>query len=200
MQSGLKWFAQTLWDLMKPPVKPADRATVHGEAVGRAVGAPSGISTSRQDGRNRPSMQDRYDALVRDMKQAYGVRVRRWRTSTSGCAWEVHASNGRTQRLIESPYPRGPMSCAVFLHEIGHHAIGFKRYRPRCLEEYHAWKWSIDMMEARGFNVTDSVRRRMHDSLRYALGKAHRRGLRSIPGELQAFANPPQPVGSSNAR
>ena len=79
------------------------------------------------------------------------------------------------------------MSCAIFLHEIGHHAIGFKTYKPRCLEEYHAWKFAIDTMEAEGLNVTDRVHERMRDSLRYAVAKAARRGLKRIPPELLPY-------------
>jgi hypothetical protein len=132
-------------------------------------------------------MQQRYDALIAEMKKAYGVRVRKWRSSMSGCAWEVHYANGNISRLIETPYPKGPMSCAIFLHEIGHHAIGFGVYRPRCLEEYHAWKWSLDTMREKGFNVTANVEKRMADSLRYALNKALRRGLKQVPGELVPY-------------
>lgn len=84
------------------------------------------------------------------------------------------------------------MSAAVFLHEIGHHAIGLGAYKPRCLEEYHAWAFAIAEMERRGLNVTDGVRRRMHASLHYAVAKANRRGLKEIPQELEAFTTPPQ--------
>lgn len=129
-------------------------------------------------------MRERYDELVPAMKARYAVRVRKWRTSTTGCAWEVHYRDGAVARLIEAPYPTGPMSCAVFLHEIGHHAIGFGRFRPRCLEEYHAWRWALQTMRERGFNVTPSVERRMRESLRYAVAKARRRGLRRVPDEL----------------
>jgi hypothetical protein len=90
-------------------------------------------------------------------------------------------------RLIESPYPRGPMSCVVFLHEVGHHAIGFGRYRPRCLEEYKAWEWALAEMERQGFNITDAVRRRHADALRYAVAKACRRGLKRLPVELLPY-------------
>lgn len=132
-------------------------------------------------------MQDRYDALVEEMKQEYGLRVRRWRTSMTGCAWIVRYHNGRESRLIEAPYPRGPMSAAIFLHEVGHHAIGFRTFSPRCLEEYHAWRWSLDAMRQRGLNVTAAVERRMAESLHYAVGKAKRRGLKVVPEELRPF-------------
>ena len=64
-------------------------------------------------------------------EQAVGVR--KWRSSMSGVAWQVTYRDGTVARLIESPRPRGPVSAAIFLHEIGHHAIGLGRFRPRCL-------------------------------------------------------------------
>lgn len=132
-------------------------------------------------------MAARYEALTRQMLREHDVRVRKWRSSMSGCAWEVYYASGRVSRLIESPKPKGPMSCAIFLHEIGHHAIGFGRYRPRCLEEYHAWRFAIEQMEVHGIKVTDGVRKRMDESLRYAVDKAKRRGLRQLPVELERW-------------
>lgn len=136
----------------------------------------------------KTSMEARYDAVVRDMKAAYGFRVNKWRRSMTGCAWIVYYHDGAMSRLLEAPYPKGPMSLAIFLHEVGHHAIGFGTYKPRCLEEYYAWKWSLDTMRERGFNVTESVERRMRESLEYAVEKAIRRGLKQLPLELQCYA------------
>jgi hypothetical protein len=133
------------------------------------------------------SMEERYERVTREMLEAHGVRVRRWRTHMSGIAWQVRYRDGTVKKLIESPRPKGPMSAAIFLHEIGHHAIGFNTYKPRCLEEYHAWRFAIEQMERLGLNVTDGVRRRMHNSLRYAVEKARRRGIREVPGELAPF-------------
>jgi hypothetical protein len=76
------------------------------------------------------------------------------------------------------------MSCAVFMHEVGHHAIGFASQRLRCMEEHLAWEWAIREMAARGLSVTDRVRARRDDAMRYALAKALRRGLKRVPGEL----------------
>jgi len=167
----------TLWDLLprrKPRITPKPPKP-----------APT---PRRRNSSDRGGVRQRYDELVIEMKRAYGVRIRKWRSSTTGCAWEVHYRDGSVVRLIESPYPTGPMSCAVFLHEVGHHAIGFGRYRPRCLEEYMAWQWALGAMRDRGFNVTASVEKRFHDSMRYALAKARRRGLKRIPAELAPFA------------
>ena len=105
----------------------------------------------------------------------------------SGCAWELKDKDGNISRMVESPYPKGPMSCAIFLHEVGHHAIGFHVYKPRCLEEYYAWVWAIEAMNANGVKVTANVLKRRDDSLRYALSKALRRGLISIPVQLEPY-------------
>lgn len=137
-------------------------------------------------------MQKRYDALVAEMKATHGFRVRRWRSAMTGCAWIVRYHNGEESRLIEAPYPRGPMSAAIFLHEVGHHAIGFRTYSPRCLEEYHAWRWSLEAMRERGLNVTEAVERRMAESLHYAVDKARRRGLKKIPVELLPYVQRPE--------
>ncbi len=136
-------------------------------------------------------MQDRYDAMVRMMLDRYGVRVRKWRSSMSGVAWELAYADGRRVKLLESPKPKGPMSAAIFLHEIGHHAIGLGVYRPRCLEEYHAWAFAIRTMEELDLNISDGVRHRMHASLHYAVAKASRRGLKDLPNELASFRTPP---------
>ncbi|MEO1535501.1 MAG: hypothetical protein AAFS11_08070 [Planctomycetota bacterium] len=128
--------------------------------------------------------EQKYDAMTRHMLKEHGVRVRKWRSSSSGVAWQVTYRDGTVSRLIESPRPRGPISAAIFLHEIGHHAIGFNRYTPRCLEEYHAWMYSLEQMARWDLNVTDRVRHRVHDSLHYAVQKARRRGLRRLPPEL----------------
>ncbi len=132
-------------------------------------------------------MAERYEQVARAMLAKYNIRVRKWRSGTSGIAWYVEYRDGSIQRLIESPRPRGPMSMAVFLHEIGHHAIGFDVYKPRCLEEFHAWEFSLRTMRELNLNVTEPVLRRRRRSLEYAVGKACRRGIKSIPAELVEF-------------
>jgi hypothetical protein len=170
----------TLWDLIRPrkraasPEKTPIRRRIGGTGTGTRTGA----------------VQARYDAMVRDELARYAIRVRKWRTSMTGVAWIVKYHDGREARLIEAPRPKGPMSAAIFLHEIGHHAIGFHTYSPRCLEEYQAWSWALREMERLGLNVTDSVRARMHDSLHYAIQKANRRGLKRLPAELEPFTIP----------
>ena len=173
-------FPKLLWDLL-PGIRPRPHPV-------------PGIS--REPARGGSARQERYDELVREMKAIHGLRVNKWRSRTSGCAWEVHYSDGRVSRLIESPYPRGPMSCAVFMHEVGHHAIGLHRYRPRCLEEFHAWRWGLEEMEQRGFSVTQRVLERRDEALRYAVRKALRRGLKRLPVELVPWTPPGFLAGS----
>lgn len=165
---GKDAFPKFLWDLL--PVRRAQRTPRP---------SPKPRAPSRR--------QQQYDQLVVDMKRVHGIRINRWRTSTSGCAWIVKYDNGKTSALIESPYPRGPVSCAVFLHEVGHHAIGFYRYKPRCYEEYMAWQWALSTMRAYGLAITPPVEKRYQRSMRYAVAKAMRRGIKRMPAELVEF-------------
>jgi hypothetical protein len=201
----MKW-AQTLWDLLGSGNKDGSRGVVLSSVKNRArdpqtAHASRNTRPARNLSRDEPSatsMQSRYDTMAREMLTKHHVRVRRWRTSMSGVAWEVRYRDGTVSRLIDAPRPKGPMSAAVFLHEIGHHAIGLGVYRPRCLEEYHAWAFALQHMELLGLNVTDAVRRRMHESLRYAINKARRRGIQQLPAELAPFVAPwpgPKTVG-----
>ena len=178
-------FPQLLWDLL-----PARKKPVNGSGAPAPRRNPRPTRTSKSTSAKPTPRQLRYDELVSEMKAIHRLRVNKWRSSTSGCAWEVHYADGTVSRLIESPYPRGPMSCAVFMHEVGHHAIGLHRYRPRCLEEYHAWRWGLEEMERRGYSVTERVYKRRDDALRYAVGKALRRGLKRLPVELAPWAPP----------
>lgn len=106
----------------------------------------------------------------------------------TGCAWQVTHAGGWAVRWIEAPVPRTPLSLAIFLHEVGHHAIGFDRYRRRCEEEYHAWAWALTRMRAAGVEPDGPTLRRFELSMRYAVGKAVRRGIKSVPAGLERFA------------
>lgn len=135
----------------------------------------------------KPS-QRRYDAVVVEMLSKYGLTVKRWRNSLSGVAVERTYRDGRVERTVESPYPTSPLRLAIFLHEIGHHAIGLGVHKPRCLEEYLAWRYAIDRMDEMGFPTQGSVARRFERSMRYAVSKSVRRGIQALPREVAAFA------------
>jgi len=133
---------------------------------------------------NRP----RFEKIVRDMKRRYDLRVKRWRKTMSGCAWQVYHADGKTVNWVESPYPRTPISLAIFLHEVGHHVIGFEKYKKRCEEEYHAWIWAIDQMKKAGIEPDARVLRRFNLSIQYAVDKAVRRGIKHLPPALEQYA------------
>ena len=128
-----------------------------------------------------------FSPIVREMKSRYALRVRRWRRHMSGCAWRVRFKDGRVINWIEAPYPKSPISLAVFLHEVGHHVIGFARYRVRCEEEYHVWLWALEQMRRFGVEPDDRVARRFDRSMQYAVGKALRRGAKRLPEPLMKF-------------
>ena len=128
-----------------------------------------------------------FDHIVDQMKAKHDLRVRRWRTSMSGCAWRVYYHDGRVINWIESPVPKTPISLSIFLHEVGHHAIGFDRYKKRCEEEYYAWQWAITTMRKFGVEPDAKVHRRVQASMEYAVDKAVRRGVMSLPRALQPY-------------
>jgi len=128
-----------------------------------------------------------FGPIVDQMKTRYNLRVRRWRTSMSGCAWRVYHHDGDVVNWIESPYPKTPISLAIFLHEVGHHAIGFQTFKRRCEEEYHVWVWALNQMRKLGVDPDARVKRRFELSMRYAVGKAMRRGIKALPETLNQF-------------
>lgn len=190
----------TLWDLLPKAVRSAWERSGGFARAAPVAAAPAPAPRRRaaakaaqrrpaqaKDVPAKPTAQDRYDAMTRRLLAEHGVRVRKWRTSMSGVAWTVTYRDGRVVRLIEAPMPKGPMSAAVFLHEIGHHAIGFDVYKPRCLEEHYAWAWALAAMEREGVAITQGVRTRVLRSMRYAIGKARRRGIKRLPAEMAQY-------------
>lgn len=105
----------------------------------------------------------------------------------TGCAWRVWFSDGRSINWIEAPRPRTPLSLAIFLHEVGHHVIGFDTYKLRCEEELAAWRWAIEEMRRLGVEPDARTLDRFNRSMQYAMGKAMRRGIKRIPDQLQEF-------------
>lgn len=125
-------------------------------------------------------IEGRYAREALELIEQHGIRVCHWRSNMSGIAWLGHPD-----RPIEAPHPKSSMSFAVLAHEIGHQALG--RMRPRWREEYLAWQFALDVMQRLGVPVTSQVMERYAGSMRYALAKARRRGLKQIPSELSAF-------------
>ncbi len=131
-----------------------------------------------------------YVHLVRDLKSRYQITVRKWHRHMGGVAYELTYRDGRIKRLISAPRPRSPVSAAIFLHEVGHHAIGFKRYASRCLEEHYVWQWTFREMEARRIPITPRVMRHFRRSMYHYVKRAVRRG-EHVPAELGHFGHWP---------
>jgi hypothetical protein len=128
-----------------------------------------------------------YDQLVAEMKAHYGISIRKWRKSMSGVAYELHYNNGDVRRMISAPRPRSPVSVCIFMHEVGHHAVGFRKFRPRCLEEYHVWQWAFDQMRKRAIPVDRRVERHYRRSMYHYVRLAKKRGLKALPPVLEQF-------------
>jgi hypothetical protein len=65
--------------------------------------------------------------------------------------------------------------------------LGLGVHRPRCLEEYLAWRFALDRLAEFGVETEGPVARRFDRSMRYAVAKAMRRGIRRLPAELATF-------------
>ncbi len=138
-------------------------------------------------GAARRGQRSRYEALVTEMKTSYRIAIRKWRTGMQGAAYELKYRDGRIKRLITAPRPRGPVSAAIFLHEVGHHAVGFRRYSNRVLEEFYVWQWAFREMTSRGISVDPRVLRHYRRSMLYYVRAAKHAGAAALPPEVQAF-------------
>ena len=184
----------TLWDAL--------RALIHGRSVPQKPAknrqnAPKNPEKPRLAPANGPPpgapatpMQRIYRDMAHDLPARYGITITRWRSSTSGVAILRKTNRGRWLREMEAPYPRGPVSAAVFCHEIAHHAIGVGSITPRCREEYAAWMWALDELDRRGVTITTAVRNRVYDALHHAVHRGLRRGLKQVPPELVPYLEP----------
>ena len=128
-----------------------------------------------------------YGWIVDRMKLEHAVRVRRWRKTMSGVAWRLRYPDGREESWIEAPYPKTRISLSIFLHEIGHHAVGWNRFSTRAEEEYRVWVWALEKMREIGVQPDARTLRRFERSMEYAVGKAVRRGVKRLPVELIRF-------------
>ncbi|MSR42123.1 MAG: hypothetical protein EXS10_09540 [Phycisphaerales bacterium] len=180
----MRLFTQFVFDFFKATTAPT--------IVRKALPKKRNAVAKRKGDAERPersqsARQLRYDSVVDAMQARYGFRVRKWRTNLSGVAIRIERRDGTIEKLLEAPYPTSPLRCAIFLHEVGHHALGVGSISPRCLEEHAAWMWSLDAMREHGCVVDEKVERRVDRSLKYAVAKAMRRGMRRLPIALVPY-------------
>ena len=158
------------------------------DAIGEGEARRRVKARAGRSGSERVVIGAEYAGMVRELKAKYKIAVRRWRPEMAGVAYELTYRDGRIKRLISAPRPRSPVSAAIFLHEVGHHAIGFKRYDVRCLEEHYVWQWTFREMHSRGIPVTDNVKRHFRRSMYHYVRRARRNG-EHVPGELVHFGH-----------
>jgi len=146
-----------------------------------------GLATAPWIGSMTTFAMPQYESIAQRASRQYGIQVRRWRRTLSGRAILVRHADGRVDRWIESPRPRSPVSLAVFLHEVGHHAVGFRRCWSLCEEEMRVWEWALNRMRRAGIDPNRRVLARVERSMRHALALA----MRKSPGP---------PAGAGHAR
>jgi len=113
-----------------------------------------------------------YQVAGKKLLRRHDVTVRKWRTGTTGVAYE-----GGT---IETPEPRGPVSFGTLAHEVGHVVLHWRSGRgrtPRWVEEVEAWEFALNAVEEYGLNGYERVEADAIRSLVYAFAKAIRRGV-----------------------
>lgn len=102
--------------------------------------------------------------------QQSSCTVRRYRTSMTGRAFTRADDWG-----IEAPEPKGPISFAVFAHEIGHQMLHREGRRSRWLEEVEAWEYALAQFERFDLPGQEKAQADAAKSLVYAAAKANRR-------------------------
>jgi hypothetical protein len=152
---------------------------------------PPGPRARRTDCLTQSRIRHGYAAMTHELKARYKISIRKWRRHMSGVAYELVYRDGRIKRLITAPRPRSPVSAAIFLHEVGHHAIGFRRYSPRCLEEFYVWQWALREMASRNIPITPRVLRHYHRSMHHYVRQARKHHPHHIPDHLHPFLNCP---------
>ena len=159
----------------------------------RRAGDGDGVNSPESPRITPQQRRAMYDQMADELKSRYMIAIRKWRTHMSGVAYELKYRDGTIKRMITAPRPRSPVSAAIFLHEVGHHAIGFRRYTPRCMEEFYVWQWAFREMVQRNIPVTPPVLRHYRRSMYHYVRLARKRGLsgRDIPPELQQFSTWP---------
>jgi hypothetical protein len=114
-----------------------------------------------------PDKSNPYQDAAAVLLRETGCTVRKWRQNTTGTAYTKSDDWG-----IESPRPRGPVSFAVFAHEVGHQVKHRYNSAPRWLEEIEAWEYALEQFDRFELAGRDNAQARGARSLRYAAHKA----------------------------
>jgi hypothetical protein len=113
-----------------------------------------------------------YLSAAETLLRESGCTVTRWRSTSSGAA-DIYSDAWE----IEVPEPRGPVSYAIFAHEVGHQML---HRRPRAkkrrwVEELEAWEFALDTFERFSLPGIEAARADAAKSMSWACSKGLRR-------------------------
>ena len=114
-----------------------------------------------------------YEEAAALLVRESGVTIRKYRKAMTGIAYVNDEDWG-----IEAPEPRGPVSFAVFAHEVGHQLLHRTRNRPRWQEEIEAWEYAIHQFDRLGLDGRGLAFSRAALGVRWAIVKALKRSPR----------------------
>ena len=127
-----------------------------------------------------PDKSNPYEEAAEVLLRESGCTVRKYRSSNSGEAFTSSKDWG-----IEVPRPRGPMSFAVFAHEVGHQMLHRgNESKPRWLEEIEATEYALAQFERFRLDGAEEAKKREARNLRHSAKKANRR---ATPETAQAI-------------
>lgn len=114
---------------------------------------------------------NRWEKAGRDLLDTHAVRVRKWRTNSTGIAFS-------DRREIECPKPKGVISFIVLAHEVGHCVLHCRNGKyPRWREEVEAWQFALNVLDEYDLPGYERAHEFASGGIRYAFRKAVRRGV-----------------------
>jgi hypothetical protein len=121
------------------------------------------------------SRAEPYERAAAVLLRESGCTVRGYRSRNTGRAFTRADDWG-----IEVPRPRGPVSFAVFAHEVGHQLLHRGNGKTgRWLEEVEAWEYALAQFDRFALPGVERARVDAAVSLRYAAAKSLRGRLSS---------------------
>lgn len=88
---------------------------------------------------------------------------------------------------VQIPPSRDPVRVAIAAHEFGHFDIGFSSRATVCKQELGAWIAGVTRLVRAKIIIDETAAQRIIDSISYAMSKAARRWIRSLPEPMSRF-------------
>ena len=132
----------------------------------------------------RDQAPNKYGDLAIEYLRKHEIELR-----TNSVCWSRPHAHVKGRIICKMALPRGRVSFFHFLHEVGHiaHPKGGVGYRAQ--EEYWATEYAKDEMRKCGISVPRKTLAEYSDYIQRTLDRGIRRGLKSVPEELSAYAN-----------